>query len=189
MSLEKALKKFAKPGKLLLPIPRQGEAWKYAQQYFFKSIDLKKITNHIKRKRNEPPKEFHFSPSADTSSFEHSIAEIFILLMKGMPVGIQVHREGPRSVAEFKKMLHARIYLRPDVILAALPEKSRIIFDPQTNFEKVCWVIAPPYKTKEGMVKKPFSGVLELYERGNEVPAALTTPENEEVEDEPGFPC
>lgn len=176
MSLEKVLKKFAKPRKLLLPMPRQKDSWKYAQQYLFKPIDIKKITYRIKR--SHPPKEFHFTPSADTSSFELSMAEIWLLLMKGIPVEIQVHREGPRNAVEFEKMLHAKIYLRPDVILAALPKTSSIIIDPQTNHEKVCWVVGPPYKNKKGEMVKVHSEVEELYKRRYGNLAASKTVEN-----------
>jgi hypothetical protein len=179
MSLEKALKKFAKPGKLLLPMPRQKDSWKYAQQYLFKPIDFKKITHRIKR--NHPPKEFHFTPSADTSSFELSMAEIWLFLTKGIPVEIHVHKEGPRNAVEFKKMLRAKIYLRPDVILAALPKTSTIMIDPQTNYEKVFWVIRPPYQNEKGKMVKVHSEVKELSKRKYGNLAAPKTDENNGV--------
>jgi len=170
MSLEKVLKDFAKPGKLLLPLPRQEDSWKYAQQYGFKRIDAKKFTKHISL---NVPKEFHFTPSTDTSSFELSMAEIWLSLVKQIPVGIQVHRAGPRSVVEFEKMIRAKIYLRPDVILAAMPITSNIMLDPQTNYERVRWVIAPPYKTKTGEMVEVHSEVEEFfgqkYRRRNEL--------------------
>lgn len=37
-----------------------------------------------------------------------------------------------------------RIYhFHPDAITKALPEQSKIIIKPQTDFEEVCWVVAP----------------------------------------------
>jgi hypothetical protein len=71
-------------------------------------------------------------------------------------------------------MMNQNIYLRLDVILAAMPRPSRIIIEPYTNFEKVCWVMEGPtlYPRTFGLVK-PLSKTGEFHKRRLEVMKAV----------------
>jgi hypothetical protein len=194
MSLETALSKFAKPGKLLLPIP-QPKTHKAGEvlQHHFKPIDIKSVRHHISPNQ-ERTHEYHFFPSRDdTSLYENCMVEIWLLLLKGMRVEIQVHTNGPKDNDRFKRMLNRNIHLRPDVILAAMPPPSRIIIDPYTNHEKVCWVMEGPFahpRTHEKV--KPLNKTGEFYKRRLEVMRAVMEAQGGETQageqEQPGLP-
>jgi hypothetical protein len=175
MSLETALSKFAKPGKLLLPIP-QAKTHKAREvlQHHFKPIDIKSVRHHI-NPNQERPHEYHFFPSRDnTTLFENCTVEIWLLLLKGLRVEIQVHTNGMKDTDGFRRMLNKNIHLRPDVILAAMPPASRIIIGPCTNHEKVCWVMEGPFTHPRTLAKvKPLNKMGEFYKRRLEVMRAV----------------
>lgn len=113
MSLETALLKFAKPGKLLLPVP-QPKMHKADDRlyHYFQPIDIRSVRHHIKRSKTTSH-EYHFSPSRadDGGLFENCMAEIWLLLLKGKGkrVEIQVHAKGPKDRNAFQKMLNQNI--------------------------------------------------------------------------------
>lgn len=123
MSLETALLRFAKPGKLLLPVPQPKRHKANDRLYhYFQPINIKSLQHHISRSKTISH-EYHFFPSRadDAGRFENCMAEIWLLLLEGKRVEIQVHSKGPKDRNAFEKMMNQNIYLRPDVILAAMP--------------------------------------------------------------------
>ncbi|KAE9368226.1 hypothetical protein N431DRAFT_428087 [Stipitochalara longipes BDJ] len=171
MSLQTALSKFAKPGHLFLPIlqPRKLIG-KEAQQYHFKPIDISKFKYHIRAKKIKSQTIDLFPNRDDLSAFEATMVEVWFLMKKGIQVQMQVHSQGPKDVESFQKMCKRNLYLRPDVILAAMPTKSGIVIDPQTNHKIVCWVMSGPVKHPERLeMVKPFSRSGEYYKRRYEV--------------------
>jgi len=181
MSLETALFKFAKPGKLLLPVP-QPKMHKANDRllHSFRPIDNTWVQHQISS--GPWSHEYHFFPSRadDGGLFENYMAamvEIWLLLLagKGKRIEIQVHAKGPKDRNAFQKMLNQNIYLRPDVILAAMPQPSKIIIEPYTNYEKVCWVMEGPILRPSTFgIIKPLSEMEEFHKRRLEVMKAVT---------------
>lgn len=188
MSLETALAKFSKVGKLLVPLPqRRTHKADEPLRHRFKPIDASslKVDMGLRGKHLLKDHEYHFYPNSrkDTSLFEACMVEIFLLVSRGGRVEIQVHREGPRDEEGFKRMLKRNIHLRPDVILAAMPSPSRIIIHPCTNYEKVCWVMEGPVinpYTRE--VEAPSRRVADFERRRLEVLEGVSQREGERLQ-------
>jgi hypothetical protein len=180
MSLETALLKFAKPGKLLLPFP-QPKMHKADDRllHSFRPIDITRIQHQLSRRPWSH--EYHFSPirADDGGLFENymaAMAEIWLLLLigNGNCIEIQVYAKGSKDRNAFQKMLNQNIYLRPDVILAAMPQPSRIIIEPYTNYEKVCWVMKGPIlRPWDFGIVKPLSEMETFHQRKLEVMKAV----------------
>lgn len=176
MGLERVLLKFAKPGMLLLP-NRKLNVLKGRLYHYFQPIDIRSVRHHISKKRNTLH-EYHFFTSRvdDDGLFDYWMAEIFVLLLLGKRVEIQVHGKGLKDRKAFQKVLDQNIYLRPDVILAAMPGRSRLIIEPCTNYGKVCWVMEGPclhLRETFGLVQPP-SQMDEFHKRRLEVMRAVT---------------
>ncbi|PMD14983.1 hypothetical protein NA56DRAFT_710439 [Hyaloscypha hepaticicola] len=151
MSLETALLRFAKPGKLLLPVPQPKRHKANDRLYhYFQPINIKSLQHHISRSKTISH-EYHFFPSRadDAGRFENCMAEIWLLLLEGKRVEIQVHSKGPK-------------------------DRNAIIIEPYTNFEKICWVMEGPtlYPRTFGLVK-PLSKTGEFHKRRLEVMKAV----------------
>jgi hypothetical protein len=182
MSLETALSKFAKPGKLLLPVPQPKMHRNDDRLYhYFQPIDIKSrriINPQNLNRRKTTSHEYHFFPSraddAGLFEFENCMTEIWLLVLKGKRVEIQVHSKGAKDRNAFEKMLNKNIHLRPDVILAAMPRPSRIIIEPCTNYEKVCWVMEGPFfhPGTNGLIHPPVQ-MEEFHKRRLEVMRAV----------------
>jgi len=178
MSLETALSKFAKPGHLLLPMPQpQKLRGREAPLYHFKPMDKSKFKEHISAKMKKPKTIDIFPICDDLLSFEARMVETWLLFKAGAQVQMQIHNEGPKDIEKLRKMCKRNIYLRPDVILAAMPTNSGFIIDPQTDHERVCWVMGGPVKHPERLeLVKPLSKAGEYYKRRNEVLRAAMDP-------------
>ena len=127
--MEKVLSKYAKPGKLLLPIPREDDykdptKFTYKQQYYFRSINLKSMEGFISPNGTH---EIDIDSKVDCPSCEVHMATVWILLKKGAQVGINIGFRGSDGPNDFENRINAKIYLRPDVILAAMPDACRIL--------------------------------------------------------------
>lgn len=73
---------------------------------------------------------------------------MYAALESGRTVETQVHlkrgkgkKKDEPDRAEFCQMLADNIHLRPDVILATMPELARIVVDPQTEYTLCGWVL------------------------------------------------
>ena len=77
--------------------------------------------------------EIDIDSKVDNPSFEVHMATLWILLKKGAQVGINMGFRGSNGQVDFENKINAKIHLRPDVILAAMPDACRIL-DQQINY-------------------------------------------------------
>jgi hypothetical protein len=170
------LKFHLKPGIMLFPLEtpaREGRR----PQYTLKEINTEfgpmgvLGKSGMKTSTGRSSWEATFKHSSTTKTFETNMWQAWHVLESRMHAEIQLHQDLPLLPTKreaLRNMLHRCLHLRPDVILAAMPEKSGIVIDPQTNWKKVRWVIGPGHHDGKGNVLVPKNVTERLYSRMRE---------------------
>ncbi|KAI9055531.1 hypothetical protein LZ554_000479 [Drepanopeziza brunnea f. sp. 'monogermtubi'] len=173
MTIAEYLKRFAQSGWMLMPravplrdpvaektgdsvlsLGGQEAAEKKATSpcYTLKPIRSVRLDNKVamrkKAKGYKAPHELHISVPTSIGYYELHMQKIYATLLARRNVEVQIHlkrkKKKGRDPALFVQMLAENVHLRPDVILAAMPEKVGFVMNPQTEYSTSGWVMGPP---------------------------------------------
>jgi hypothetical protein len=173
IDLQTVIQKHIRPGIFLTrlrdPKP-EAENPSPIRQYMLSRINVEKVPSIANSRKGRVSSEVHISPGEDGNLdyFSHCMYLAWHKLNSRRLVEFHIHqKEKLPNEKAFRKLVEENLHLWPDVIGKAMPEGSGTVVDPQTNFIKMCWVIGPPEKMKNGDLKPPKNMSNGLYVRQN----------------------
>ncbi|CAL3972760.1 unnamed protein product [Diplocarpon coronariae] len=166
MSLAEYFQIHAQPGKLLVPreMPKpvdgglpggDSKAEEEVPCYTQKSIETLFSSYKPKPKKSfkgyTAPHEFHLiAPGQRT--FEYAMFRMCAHIRAGHIIEMHIRyiKERVPNREIFTSRLAQYVHMRPDVIIAAMPERTGYLVEPQMNFIESCWVMRHKKLTKQG---------------------------------------
>jgi len=154
MTLGEALRDYIQPGVALVPHRRFQQPINSTRKppaYTLKNLDItilesQDMANARKthRKPTKSSRRFLFGlwSSQNLDHFMRSMNLAWHTLMSGSLVEYQlICKQNQSNQAAFKDMIAKYLHLRPDVILKAMPTKSSIVIQPQTDLKICYWIM------------------------------------------------